>query len=123
MRKIRDRVNSTEVVQRTQAPTPTEQNSAFLNHLNALRQPRNMKTRRLAQAEDDPELTKTAKLANLLRDLWNVVVEVKGKILCCQIVSFLVNYTRSTFQNPIAGYFLQNSQIKQNKNISVAILR
>lgn len=38
-----------------------------------------MKTRRLAQVEDDPELHKTAKLANLLRDLSNVVTKAKDE--------------------------------------------
>lgn len=40
-----------------------------------------MKTRRFAQAEDDPELAKTAKLASFLRDLCNTVMEAKGMFL------------------------------------------
>lgn len=39
-----------------------------------------MKTRRLAQAEDDPELNKTVKLAALLKEIWHVVTTAKGKI-------------------------------------------
>lgn len=66
-------------VVRMQSSTSTEHSStAFLNHLNALQKPRNMRTRRLAQAEDDPELNKTAKLATILRELYNVVIRHKG---------------------------------------------
>lgn len=53
-----------------------------MNHLNALQKPRNMKTRRLAQAEDDPELNKTVKLAALLKEIWSSVINVKGM---CQL--------------------------------------
>lgn len=71
-------VNSVSVV-RLQTSTPTEHNTTvFLNHLNALQKPRNMRTRRLAQAEDNPELSKVAKLATVLRDLYNAVVTYKG---------------------------------------------
>lgn len=37
-----------------------------------------MKTRRLAQAEDDPELNKTVKLAALLKEIWKAVTTKKG---------------------------------------------
>lgn len=37
-----------------------------------------MKTRRLAQAEDDPELNKTVKLAALLKGIWTTVTIAKG---------------------------------------------
>ncbi|KAK9745828.1 AWS domain [Popillia japonica] len=68
-------------IARPQTSTPTETNpsTTLINHINALRQPRNIKTRRLAQVEDDPELHKTAKLANLLRDLWNIVTKAKDE--------------------------------------------
>lgn len=58
-----------------------ETSSAFLSQLNALRQPRNMRTRRLAQAEENPELSKTARLAEVLKDLYDVVINAKGKCL------------------------------------------
>lgn len=62
-----------------QSSTPTEHSTTvFLNHLNALQKPRNIRTRRLAQAEDDPELNKTAKLATVFRDLYNAVITFKG---------------------------------------------
>lgn len=66
-------------VTRANAPTPTDHSATtFMNHLNALRQPRNIKTRRLAQVEDNPELKKTAQLASILRDLLNIVTTAKG---------------------------------------------
>ncbi|GJQ68942.1 putative histone-lysine N-methyltransferase [Trypoxylus dichotomus] len=79
-------------IARPQTSTPTETNpsTTLINHINALRQPRNMKTRRLAQVEDDPELHKTAKLANLLRDLWNIVTKAKdekGQQLCAAFLN------------------------------------
>lgn len=77
VKRLREKSIYTIEIQRLPIPT-SEQNSAFLNHFNALRQPRNMKTRRLAQAEDNPEFTKTAILANLLSDMFNMVTEIKG---------------------------------------------
>ncbi|KAF7278447.1 hypothetical protein GWI33_008409 [Rhynchophorus ferrugineus] len=70
VRKVRDRSQSLSsgTASRQQAATPTD-TSAFMNQLNALQKPRNMKTRRIAQAEDDPELTKTIKLATILKDI------------------------------------------------------
>nr|CAI5863347.1 unnamed protein product [Callosobruchus analis] len=79
VRKVRDRTLSTvSNNNRAQTATPTDP-SAFVNHLNALQKPRNMKTRRLAQAEDDPELNKTVKLAALLKEIWTSVVCVKDE--------------------------------------------
>ncbi|XP_050506470.1 histone-lysine N-methyltransferase ash1 isoform X1 [Diabrotica virgifera virgifera] len=77
VRKVRDRSLSTaSAVSRLQTSTPTD-TSTFINQLNALQKPRNMKTRRLAQAEDDPELNKTVKLATLLKDIWTAVTTAK----------------------------------------------
>lgn len=50
----------------------------FLTQLNALSTPRNIRTRRLAQAQENPEMTKTARLANIFRNLYNAVVHAKG---------------------------------------------
>lgn len=82
MRKVRDRCLSTttSTISRQQTATPTD-SSTFVNHLNALQKPRNMKTRRLAQAEDDPELNKTVKLASLLKGIWTAVTTSKGRFL------------------------------------------
>jgi len=55
-----------------------KQSDVFLTQLNALTSPRNIRTRRLAQAEDNPELTRTARLAYVLRDLYNIVIAAKG---------------------------------------------
>lgn len=61
---------------------PAQQNasspSVFLTRLHALRTPRNIKTRRLAQVEDNPVLSKQARLANIFRELYNVVINTKG---------------------------------------------
>ncbi|XP_056642508.1 histone-lysine N-methyltransferase ash1 isoform X2 [Diorhabda sublineata] len=84
VRKVRDRSLSTASgTSRPQTATPTD-TSTFINQLNALQKPRNMKTRRLAQAEDDPELNKTVKLATLLKDIWTAVTtakDSKGELL------------------------------------------
>lgn len=80
VKRSRERSVGAVTVTRPQTATPTEHNTtAFVNHLNALQKPRNMRTRRLAQAEDDPELNKTAKLATILKDLYGVVTTAKGK--------------------------------------------
>lgn len=77
---MRERSVGTVPLVQVQVAASSEHNAtAFVNHLNALQKPRNMRTRRLAQAEDDPELNKTAKLATILRDLYNVVITSKGK--------------------------------------------
>lgn len=81
---------------RLQASTPTEHNTTvFLNHLNALQKPRNMRTRRLAQAEDDPEMSKVAKLATVLRGLYHRVVAYKGNRKKCLFIMF---YMFKSFQ-------------------------
>lgn len=80
MKKLREKTINTVTSSRQQTATPTDNTAAaFLSHLNALQKPRNMKTRRLAQVEDDPELKKAAKLASLLQDLWKSIVDAKGK--------------------------------------------
>lgn len=55
--------------------------AVFLTQLNALSCPRNIRTRRLAQAEDNPEMTKTAKLACILKELYSVVSTAKGNFI------------------------------------------
>lgn len=78
VRKVRDRSQSlsSSTVSRQQTATPTD-TSAFMNQLNALQKPRNMKTRRIAQAEDDPELNKNIKLAAILKDILKVITTAK----------------------------------------------
>lgn len=77
VKRIRER--SVVPVPRSQLST-LENNSAFLSQLNALRQPRNMRTRRLAQAEENPELNKAARLAEVLKDLLSTITSAKGKL-------------------------------------------
>jgi len=60
-------------------PSAAKQSEVFLTHLNALSTPRNVRTRRLAQAEDDPEVARNARLAVILRDLYNALVGAKGE--------------------------------------------
>ncbi len=50
----------------------------FLRQLNALSQERLIRTRGLAQVEDDPEMTKTLQLASILRFMYNNIVSAKG---------------------------------------------
>jgi hypothetical protein len=75
-----------------------KQSDVFLTQLNALTSPRNIRTRRLAQAEDNPELTRTARLAYVLRDLYNVVIAAKGALqfslfMCCRMMCIHLEYT------------------------------
>lgn len=65
----------------------------FLTKLNALYTPRNMKTRRLAQAEDNPELTRTARLALVFRDIYTTVMAAKGSLLNLRNVVLLYSET------------------------------
>ncbi|XP_060525871.1 histone-lysine N-methyltransferase ash1 isoform X2 [Cylas formicarius] len=90
VRKVRDRSLSTtsNTASRQQTATPTD-TSAFMNQLNALQKPRNMKTRRIAQAEDDPELKKTVKLAAVLKEICHVLINAKdddGEPLCAGLM-------------------------------------
>ncbi|XP_023012167.2 histone-lysine N-methyltransferase ash1 isoform X1 [Leptinotarsa decemlineata] len=79
VRKVRDRsLSMASAGSRQQTATPTD-TSAFMNHLNALQKPRSMKTRGLAQVEDDPELNKTVKLAALLKKIWTTVINAKDE--------------------------------------------
>lgn len=72
--------NSSQDVQGFTRPAPPEvkQSDVFYTQLNALSTLRSIKTRRLAQAEDNPELTKVARLAYVFKDLYNAVVTAKG---------------------------------------------
>lgn len=59
----------------------TTSSEAFMTQLNALSTKRSCRTRRLALAEDDPNLAKAVKLATLLRTLHQDVLSAKGKNL------------------------------------------
>nr|XP_034180830.1 histone-lysine N-methyltransferase ash1 isoform X2 [Osmia lignaria] len=63
------------------------QSDAFFSQLTALTNTntRTVRTRRLAQAQDDPEVHKTAKLAKVLKDLYSIVAtanDENGQLLC-----------------------------------------
>ncbi|KAH1005289.1 hypothetical protein HUJ04_006302 [Dendroctonus ponderosae] len=79
VRKVRDRSLSvtSNTIARLHTATPTD-TSTFINQLNAIQKPRNMKTRKVAQAEDDPELNKTIKLATVLKNILSGLADLKG---------------------------------------------
>ena len=59
-----------------------KESAVFVTHFNALSTQRGITTRRLAQAQDNPEVTKTAQLAKVFRTIFNDVVSAKGTCLC-----------------------------------------
>ncbi|XP_046489203.1 histone-lysine N-methyltransferase ash1 isoform X1 [Neodiprion pinetum] len=68
------------------------QSDAFFSQLTALTNtnPRTVRTRRLAQAQDDPEVNKTAKLAKVLKDLYTLVATAKDEtdqLLCAPFIN------------------------------------
>ncbi|XP_014598389.1 PREDICTED: histone-lysine N-methyltransferase ash1 [Polistes canadensis] len=68
------------------------QSDAFYSQLTALTNTntRTVRTRRLAQAQDDPEVHKTAKLAKVLKDLYSIVANANdenNQLLCTPFVN------------------------------------
>ncbi|CAH1407080.1 unnamed protein product [Nezara viridula] len=63
------------------APSPAAppQQQVFLTQLTALSCPRSIRTRRLAQAQENPEMTKTARLACIFKNLYTEVVNAKDE--------------------------------------------
>lgn len=59
----------------------SKQSTEFLVQLNALSKQRFIRTRGLAQVDDNPEMTKTLQLAKILRSMYNDVVSAKGSFL------------------------------------------
>lgn len=55
-----------------------KQSDVFLTQLNALSTQRFIRTRRLAQAQENPEVTKTVHLATVYRNIYNDVINAKG---------------------------------------------
>lgn len=68
-----------------------KESDVFLSQLNALSTPRNIRTRRLAQAQDNPEMTKTARLAHIFRHLYNAIAQAKGITSCNIFIKEQVN--------------------------------
>ncbi|XP_066993147.2 histone-lysine N-methyltransferase ash1 [Anabrus simplex] len=115
-------------------PRPqVKQSDVFLTQLNALSTPRNIRTRRLAQAEDNPELTKTARLAYVFRDLYNVVIAAKDErteMLCAPFLTLpskrkLPEYYQrisepidlgTLEQNIVTGYYRTVESFDQDMN-------
>ncbi|XP_076680108.1 histone-lysine N-methyltransferase ash1 isoform X5 [Andrena cerasifolii] len=68
------------------------QSDAFFSQLTALTNTntRTVRTRRLAQAQDDPEVHRTAKLAKVLKDLYTIVAtanDENGQLLCTPFIT------------------------------------
>lgn len=107
MRKVRDRsqsITSNPSPQQTATPTDT---SAFMSQLNALQKPRNMKTRKTAQAEEDPQLNKTIKLAAVLKDILTEINQLKGNsctfLLSLSLLWAFYRRERRTVKQPTAA--------------------
>ncbi|XP_011689252.1 PREDICTED: histone-lysine N-methyltransferase ash1 [Wasmannia auropunctata] len=78
---------STNVTKEKSSGDSKAQSDAFFSQLTALTNTnaRTVRTRRLAQAQDDPEVHKTAKLAKVLKDLYTIVAtanDENGQLLC-----------------------------------------
>ncbi|KAK4303465.1 hypothetical protein Pmani_024522 [Petrolisthes manimaculis] len=78
VRRSRDRLSrcaekkAEEVLEDPEEPSTRVEK--FLTHFTALNTARSVKTRRLAQAEDDPEMTRVAKLAQIFKDIFDKLV-------------------------------------------------
>ncbi|XP_044756994.1 histone-lysine N-methyltransferase ash1 [Coccinella septempunctata] len=79
VRKVKDRAVGISFVNRPPTAPPVDHGTTFLNHLNALQKPRNMKTRRIAQAEDNPDFNRSVKVASVLKDIYDSVVNFKDE--------------------------------------------
>ncbi|XP_012535549.1 uncharacterized protein LOC105836216 [Monomorium pharaonis] len=78
---------NTNVAKEKSSGDSKAQSDAFFSQLTALTNTnaRTVRTRRLAQAQDDPEVHKTAKLAKVLKDLYTIVAttnDENGQLLC-----------------------------------------
>ncbi|KAL0129627.1 hypothetical protein PUN28_001709 [Cardiocondyla obscurior] len=79
--------NNTNTAKEKSSGDSKAQSDAFFSQLTALTNTnaRTVRTRRLAQAQDDPEVHKTAKLAKVLKDLYTIVTtanDENGQLLC-----------------------------------------
>ena len=85
----------------TSAPAPREEPKSeemIKTGLTALTTARSMQTRRLAIVQDDPNVTKVVKLAQLLREIYAQVTTVEGKeISRCERVVFIAIFYRIFF--------------------------
>ncbi|CAB0034057.1 unnamed protein product [Trichogramma brassicae] len=84
-------INCQASKEKTTSDVKTNSEVIFTN-LTALTNPssRTVRTRRLAQAQDDPEVNKTAKLAKVLKDLYTVLTSAKDEndeLLCSPFIT------------------------------------
>jgi [histone H3]-lysine4 N-trimethyltransferase ASH1L len=91
LKRFREKLKKHAAEQQDAATAASKQTPAatkadvFLAQLNALSTPRSVRTRRLAQAEDNPELNKVARLAYVFKDIYQAVTIAKndkGEQLC-----------------------------------------
>lgn len=54
----------------------------FLTQFSALQTSRSVRTRRLAAAEENTEVTRTARLAHIFKEIWDMITSYKGLFLC-----------------------------------------
>ncbi|KAB7505128.1 Histone-lysine N-methyltransferase ASH1L, partial [Armadillidium nasatum] len=79
VRRSRERLTKFPETKKPEEPPevpeePSNKIEKFLTHFTALNTARSVKTRRLAQAEDDPEMTRVAKLAQIFKDIYDKLV-------------------------------------------------
>lgn len=53
----------------------------FLTQFSALQTSRSVRTRRLAAAEENTEVTRTARLAHIFKEIWDMITSYKGLFL------------------------------------------
>lgn len=53
----------------------------FLTQFSALQTSRSVRTRRLAAAEENTEVTRTARLAHIFKEIWDMITSYKGSFL------------------------------------------
>lgn len=63
----------------------------FLTQFSALQTSRSVRTRRLAAAEGNTEVTRTARLAHIFKEIWDMITSYKGLFPC----SFPVPHART----------------------------
>lgn len=54
----------------------------FLTQFSALQTSRSVRTRRLAAAEENTEVTRTARLAHIFKEICDMITSYKGQCLC-----------------------------------------
>lgn len=60
----------------------------FLTQFSALQTSRSVRTRRLAAAEENTEVTRTARLAHIFKEIWDMITSYKGLFHSINIYHF-----------------------------------